>query len=313
MLDKKMYGEVPEVVHNRVLDTLDSLDKVRSFSVKRKVRLPRAAAVCLACFLISGVTVSAMGIVSLYRQRMEEMNAQMLEEYYRIADAGETTEFSRPLTDGEKERYEELNEEYENSGHFPESQFTCLKEAGEYEGKGVGLDISSRTLYLPEQTLSDEELLQIIDFEHKVTYSIYEQSTERIANSSGWQSRMAEMDDQEVDEIYRTLYCGNSEISGAYSRALSGAELERYKKLAESYENEGLYALSELTVVQAPEEYAGTGVAVCTENSTYYLPDSELTDEELLQIIDLEHKGTYCLDRINQEIDLGLREGYPQR
>lgn len=352
MLDKNMFGEVPEVVHDRVVYTLELLDasmekdskmyenvhntsygkvtemisgmmhrnssdKVRHISSKKRwlnsrIRLPKAAVACLACLLVSGITVSAMGVVSLYRQRMEEMNAEMLEEFYQIADAGEATTFSRPYTNSEEIRHEELSLEYENEGVFPESQITYLENAEEYKGEGIGLDASSRTLYLPEEELSDEELLEIIDFEHKVSYSIYEQNEERIASGSDWQSRMAELDAQEIDEVYLTMFSGNSEISGAYSRELSAEENETYAELINCYEEEGVFAQEELAIIQTPEEYAGTGAAICVEDSTFYLPEDELTDEELLQIIDFEHKVTYCLEKINQEIDLGLREGYPQ-
>ena len=41
------------------------------------------------------------------------------------------------------------------------------------------------------------------------------------------------------------------------------------------------------------------------------MPEAELTDEELLQIIDYDHKADYCISRIGQEVMLGLRKGYP--
>lgn len=316
MLDKKIFGEVPEVVHSSVVYTLDLIERDRHETKRNwsrnRIRLPRAAVACLAVLVVSGLTVSAMGVMSLYRQRMEEMNGEMLEAYYQIADAGEATSFSRSYTNEEKVRYEELSNAYENEGVFPESQVTYLESAEDYKGQGIGLDAAGRTLYLPEETLSDEELLQIIDFNHKVSYSIYEQNEERIVSGSDWQSRLAEMDDQAVDEVYLTMFSGNSEISGAYNRELSEPEKVRYEELVKCYEDEGAFAQEALPVIQTAEEYTGEGAAICVENSTFYLPDSELTDEELLQVIDLEHKAVYCLDKVNQEIDLGLRDGYPQ-
>lgn len=320
MLDKNIYGEVPEIVHSTVLDTLEALEETNSISRTqarrrsvRKFRIPKVAVAGLTCLLLSGITVSAMGIVNLHRQRMEEMNKEQLEEYYSLADAGETTSLNRPFTTVERTRYQRLKEEYENNGLFPESQVTYLENADEYKGKGVGLDASSRTLYLPETELSDEELLEIIDFEHKLTYSIFELNEERIASGSDWESRMTEMDTEKVDEIYLTMFSGNSEISGAYSRHLSDAENVRYEELVKCYEEDGMFATSDIMVIQTSEEYTGVGVAICVEDSTFYLPDSQLTDEEMLQIIDMKHKATYCIDKINAEIDMGLREGYPQR
>ena len=43
----------------------------------------------------------------------------------------------------------------------------------------------------------------------------------------------------------------------------------------------------------------------------YYLPDRTLTDEECLQIIDMDHKAHYSLDKIAYEVSMGLRTHYP--
>lgn len=325
MLNKNIFGEVPDVVHEAVLNTLDSLEKgsksdknAISVSAKSKknrkrgtFRMPRVAVACLACFLISGITVSAMGAINRYRQRMEEMNEQLLDEYYSIAMNGEVTEFSRTLTIEEENRYEKLEEEYINNGLFPKEQITYLQNGDAYSGEGLALDPANRTLYLPEETLRDEEILEIIDFNHKIVYSVDEQN-ERLENNAEWMSRMEAMDDQMVDEIYLTMFSGKSEISGAYSRMLSENENSRYMKLRTSYEKEGLYASSELATIQTPEEYTGEGIAICVMDSMFYFPESELTDEELLQLIDFEHKASYCIERIGEEVELGLRAGYPK-
>ena len=325
MLNKNIFGEVPDVVHKAVLNTLDSLEKnsksdknVISVSAKSKknkkrgtFRMPRVAVACLACFLISGITVSAMSAINRYRQRMEEMNEQLLDEYYSIAMNGEVTEFSRTLTIEEENRYEKLEEEYINNGLFPKEQITYLQNGDAYSGEGLALDPANRTLYLPEETLRDEEILEIIDFNHKIVYSVDEQN-ERLENNAEWMSRMEAMDDQMVDEIYLTMFSGKSEVSGAYSRMLTENENSRYTKLRTSYEKEGLYATSEPAIIQTPEEYTGEGIAICVMDSMFYFPESELTDEELLQLIDFEHKASYCIERIGEEVEMGLRAGYPK-
>lgn len=308
MMDKKIFREVPEVVHSAVLETLDSLDER---SAKKTFHLSWAAAACLACFLVSGITVSAIGIVSMYRQRMEDMDKESIEEYYTIALAGETVTLNRPYTDEEALRYEELSEKYENSGLFPESQITYLQNTDSYSGKGVALDISSARLYLPEEALSDEELLEIIDYHHKTAYSIYKQNEARIISGDGWESRMAQLDDETVDKVYLTVFGCKSDISEVYGRRLTETESERYEELNRQYEDEGIYVEAELTIIQNPEEYTGEGIAICAKDSTYYFPEMELTDEEILMLIDFQHKVTYCIDRIHQEIRMGFRLGYP--
>ena len=66
-------------------------------------------------------------------------------------------------------------------------------------------------------------------------------------------------------------------------------------------------------VIQKPEEYIEGTLAFCVENSTYYLPERVLTDEEFLQIIDLNHKAHYSYCKILDEIDMGFRTSRPKR
>ena len=324
MLNKNIFGEVPEVVDNAVRNTLASLEEhtdfrnIESLKSNKNSRVRKRntiriswAAVCLICFLVSGITVSAMGFLNLYRQRMEEMGTELMDQYYEDALAGETTEQNRSYTAEERMRYEELNEKYERNGLFPKSQISYVQNAEEYEGKGVALNQENRTLFLPEESLTDEEILEIIDYHHKLTYSIYEKNEERIRNGSNWESRLAEMDDQAVDEVYLAMFTGEGETSGAYCRNLTENENVRYQELNEKYEKENLYTVSEPSVIRSSEEYAGTGVAICSKNSTFYFPEEELTDEELLQIIDFEHKASYCIDKIYQQVQMGLREDFP--
>lgn len=318
---KKVFKEVPEIVHNAVLNALDSLEEKEVMSVlktggQRKrhiIRIPKIAAACMVCFLITGITVSAVGIVNSYRQRMEAMDGMDMEGYYNVAKAGETDELNRFFTAEEEARYAQLEEAYETSGLFPESELSYLTEGSAYDGSGVAVDTSTRTIYLPDRALTDEELLEIIDFNHKLAYSIYQTNQDRILSEGGWQSRLALMDDAEVDRIYLVTCSTTAEVSGGYNRMLSEEEESRYEELVRCYEEEGLYTNSEPTVIWKPGEYTGEGIAICVQDGNYYLPDTELTDEQLLQIIDYNHKMIYCFGRIHDEITLGLRDGYPPR
>lgn len=164
---------VPEGFHETVTETLseiihtspDKSNRKRRGIARKRMFLPLTAVFCL---IIGG---SAFAAVSLYQQRMVAMNREMLEKFYSQALVGDTFHYSRPLTEEEKARYEKLTGEYEEKGRFPEGDLAYLKDDRDYKGKGVGLYADRATLFLPEQ-MTDEELLQLIDFEHKVNYSI---------------------------------------------------------------------------------------------------------------------------------------------
>ena len=308
-LRRELFPETPEIVHNAVLNALDHLESpaARRFAPRRKaLSLPLAALLCI-CLL--SATALAVGAALTYRQRMESMSAAQLESCYSIAMNGETLGFSRALTAEESALLDALTIQYEN-GRFPESSLPELDGAA-YDGETVALDAEKRLVCLPEAPLSEEELLQIIDFNHKSAYSIYQKS--KSTEESGWMARMAALSDAELDRIYLAALSGDSEISGAYSRPLTEEESARYDALTAAYEAGSALPAAELPIVASPEEYAGDGAALCTSSSVYLLPEETLTDDALLQLIDFEHKARYALSEINSQIDLGLRAGYPAR
>lgn len=63
---------------------------------------------------------------------------------------------------------------------------------------------------------------------------------------------------------------------------------------------------------QLTREYDGQELAYCISDARFYEPERELTDEEMLQLIDLEHKNQYIFERIGREIECGKRAGWPQ-
>ncbi|MGN0342515.1 MAG: hypothetical protein ACI4DO_06960 [Roseburia sp.] len=326
MMDKKIFNKVPDVVHNAVMDALDSLEEksapvncVVSISNKSKrkkkgkgVRFSHVAVACVAFLLVSGITVYAMEAVKTYRQRMEDLSEEEQKEIFEISSMGETTELTRPLTEEEQERFDALDEAYEKSNVFPECEILYVDSEDQYSGEGVALDTTKRLIYLPEETLSDEDLLEIIDFFHKEAYSAYTQLEENVANSSDYESRFTDMTDEEVDQVYISMTSNNSEISGDFCRPLTEEEKSRYDELKVKYENEGLYPTSEVTIIREPSDYTGEGVAICISDAVYYFPEGEVTDEVMLEIIEYNHKVNYCMDRINKENELGLRDGYPK-
>lgn len=189
--------EVPESIHMAVIDVLEEINEehVRSRvgnrahhqrrstkkkrGIKKSLFIPLVAIMCLA---IGGTVVA----VNLYQQRMEAMSREMLEDFYAKAMVDSVFHFSRELSDEEAATYERLEKEYENEGRFPEGNVLFLKDYEDYRGKGVGLYADRSTLFLPDYEMSEEELLQIIDFQHRVTYSIDTIGTEIVEGESDY-------------------------------------------------------------------------------------------------------------------------------
>lgn len=121
---------------------------------------------------------------------------------------------------------------------------------------------------------------------------------------SAWRQRMEAMNEQEMKEYFIQIWT-NKIGRDNYNRPYTDAEKARMKELRASYENEALFPNGILTMIDAPEEYKGKGVAFYGDTSTFFFPDKEMSDEELLQIIDFMYKRDYSLQAMNNKIEAG--------
>ncbi len=145
----------------------------------------RVAAAVLAFILIAGLSVSAVAAVNRYHERMQQMSEQeitKLNDDVQNSDANADS-FSREITAEEQKRMNQLTNEYENKGVFPQSALLQITGTEQIQTDKICFLSETSTFYLPERTLTDEELLQIIDFWHKRDYSLTEKNAEIIANS----------------------------------------------------------------------------------------------------------------------------------
>lgn len=145
----------------------------------------RAAAAFTVCILAIGfLSVPVRALVnSLVQERMESLPKEELEQIAEQMQeqSTEANSSTREYTEGEKERRGELYAQYLN-GLFPVGELTQVdseEEAEEYEFcflKTTGV------FYLPmNRELTDEEILEKIDFEKKCDYALQEQHAEEIA------------------------------------------------------------------------------------------------------------------------------------
>lgn len=171
---------VPESLDAKVENILDGLETEKKDSkntdgkrVNQTVRhygFRRIVIPAAACLLLASVTVTASG---LYRAQMESMNHEKLETYFsglQEADVAADS-YSRPLTDGEKNRLEELRQAYLEEGYFPQKELAMLDSPEKYK-KGVAFYAARSTFFLPEEEMTEEELLELIDFREKRDYSL---------------------------------------------------------------------------------------------------------------------------------------------
>lgn len=159
---------MPDELNERLEEIFSEIRKTKS-----RKRMSMRAAVLLAAVLIMAFSITATAAVSLVRQRMEALNKEKLEEYFldcQNSFVGADYR-NRDYSNAEEKRLEKLRKAYEE-GLFPTGSLTLIEDSNDYKGKGVAFFPKGSTFFLPESELTDEELLQIIDFYAKRDYSI---------------------------------------------------------------------------------------------------------------------------------------------
>ncbi len=286
-------------------------------------RFPRAAGILLAVIILSFTAVSAtaagiMGYRRYLAERMTDIGTEELGHLEMVAEQGNVTaEFNRELTARERSVYEQLTGEYEADGKYPTGQIRELAEDENYSGSGVAARSTPGEeygclIYLPNTTVTEEEWLEVIEYIHKLDYSIQEKIWQQKYSDLSYFDRYEQMSDAEIDELYAMLSSAPVDLWGVDSRDLTPEEQIRYEEWTEKYEQENAYTETTITVITFPEEYDGQELAYCIADAQFYYPERALTDDELLQLIDLEHKNLYIYERIQREIDRGERAGWPE-
>lgn len=149
---------------------------------RSSLRIAASIAVCLVAVGILSLPVRAL-VNSLVQERMEE---QPKEEVMELAEEiqnqrTEADSSTREYTAGEKERKGRLYAQY-LEGLFPEQELVRVDSEEEAAAHEFCFLTTTGVFYLPaNRELTDEEILQQIDFEKKRDYALEEQHAEEIA------------------------------------------------------------------------------------------------------------------------------------
>ncbi len=142
---------------------------------KRRLNLRKIAIAAAAFVFIAGViSFPAQALVSnLVKARMESIPSEEVQEINDIVQTKptEADTFSREYSESEKERNKELWQEYKD-GKFPENAIAQVDNE-EDAPEGMLCYVKATGIFnLPVQEMTDEELLEIIDFQHKMSYAV---------------------------------------------------------------------------------------------------------------------------------------------
>lgn len=97
----------------------------------------------------------------------ETLTEHQLKVIYKFVDESNIDAETRDLTDSEQQRLKSLKNQYLYSGIRPKKELPL--EAGKQE---FYIDFSNRIYHYPERELTDEELLQLVEWRLKVNYAL---------------------------------------------------------------------------------------------------------------------------------------------
>lgn len=122
-----------------------------------------------------------------------------------------------------------------------------------------------------------------------------------------YHQRLAAMTQEEKQTYVQVEDAREGDESTNFNRKLNQAEHERMQELLEEYKN-GRFPESDMKQIKTEAEKEADELCFVEGTGLVYLPDSELNDEQLLQLIDFCEKKSYALD---EEFDARL-EAYRQ-
>lgn len=198
---KADHGKKEEIIlknlKDRENDIAQKKNGARNYGWQKKAV---AAALALAVVGVGGFTVHAV-VDSLVKARMESMSKEEKTELVAEVDSQRVnaSSYSRELTQEEKERERELRIAYQQEGRFPEGELLRVEDESEADKDMLCFAPETFYFYLPERALTDEELLQIIDYENKANYALKERYEETYADEIAAQKAEDEETKQQVE------------------------------------------------------------------------------------------------------------------
>lgn len=209
-LQTRNIPAAPESCQNRVKNVLDNLD-INKPGKRQKTKLlyghGKLVAVFLLAVLLGSVTVGAK-IPVFYRRLQSVSKSEKKKMVHGVQSAKvNADDYSRRMSDEEQKRYAALEKKYEQ-GIYPAGTLTEVsdpKDVGEYTERIWYCDAEGM-FYIPKKRLTDEQLLQIIDFRRKREYAVAEQSEAETAAATPTVKLSKEVCEEKAAKVLSELF-----------------------------------------------------------------------------------------------------------
>lgn len=143
---------------------------------KKNFSFRYVAAVLGICLLMASGAKAAVNVYREYLSSMSQEDKDLLnEKTQKVTDNSD--HFSRELSNGEHQKMEYLRNKYENDGLFPQEKIIETDNKNEVKIGELTFCYENSTFYIPDEELTDEEILQIVDFWERRDYAVKEENS----------------------------------------------------------------------------------------------------------------------------------------
>ena len=186
---------------DRVLEGLSEKTEIR----RKPVSYWKYAAALLLFAVLT--TTGTQAAVNLYSKHMTEMNEGEKKDINRKTQSAKTDEdsFSRELTGEEQERLEKLRNKYETEGVFPQEKLLEVEKIKDVSDQRPVYCYENSTFYLPEEMLTRQQMLQIVDFWERRDYAVSmenKQAEEKSKDQNISQEKAIEIAKEYAEKLY---------------------------------------------------------------------------------------------------------------
>lgn len=184
LLREKLSGteyNIPESFDVKLNETINKIENCETGKSSKHVSwlsANKVAGVAILVFALSVISISSYAAVNLFQERMKAIPEKTREKYNNDVQksSAEIDVYSRKLTDSEEERMINLREQYQKEGKFPEKEIMQITNNKNMAKSELYFVAEESKFYLPDRSLSEEELLEIIDLQEKRDYSVQQQN-----------------------------------------------------------------------------------------------------------------------------------------
>lgn len=199
-----------------------------------RIRYVLAAAWFCLAMMILPVSASMKG----YWKRLQEMKSDEKAKYISELTGSQMNRdtYSRVLSVSERKRKKRLEHSYEQGERYPKGELTHIKKQAQVKSNRLCFLATTSTFFLPARQLTDEELLELIDFNYKREYS-YQEELAKAENRTRKTSSAENVSEQAGISREEAVDIGRQWIQKIYGKNVDGWNYSIRK--TDSFKNKG--------------------------------------------------------------------------